>query len=231
MHLAYKVQAAQKSLRGYIGAITSGQEDERLRLARELHDDTIQALIALKQRVQLARMKLKDASTEQPLADIEGMTEEAIQNVRRQVRALRPIYLEDLGLAAALEMLARETSQAQNQEVGFRLEGGEKRLEPAVELTLYRVAQEALNNMARHARASRAGVKLSFSAETVTLEVEDNGQGFEIPASPAEFAPSGHYGLLGMYERVELIGGTIEMRSAPGRGTSLKVRLPVKSTG
>src|SRR4030066_1254765 len=115
------------------------------------------------------------------LTEVVSLTEQAIENVRRQTRALRPIYLEDLGLATALEMLARETSQAANIPVEFHRQGTEKRLNPNVELALYRIAQEALNNVSRHAQASQAYLKISFTPQDVILQVSDNGKGFEVP--------------------------------------------------
>lgn len=226
IHLAHKVKAAQQGLRDYIGAITHGQEDERQRLARELHDDTLQALIALNQRIQLAQLSLNGNPESSELADIQELTKQTIQNLRRITRALRPIYLEDLGLVAALEMLARETQLANNIDVDFHQIGIEERLDPNVELALYRIAQEALNNVIRHARATRVSIDLNFSPQLLTLQISDNGIGFDVPESPAEFVPSGHYGLLGLFERAEMISATLEIDSAPGHGTQLTVSLP-----
>jgi signal transduction histidine kinase len=225
IHMSQKVRAAQQSLHGYIGAITAGQEDERRRLARELHDDTIQSLIALKQRVQLAQMIPVNGSTAQTFSELEELAEKTIDDLRRVTRALRPIYLEDLGLLAALEMLTREMSQITGNPVEFKTTGPEQRLSPKVELALYRIAQEALNNIARHANASRASVNLSYQPETVILEVVDNGQGFTVPRSPADFAPNGHYGLLGLFERAELIDADLRIESAIGQGTRICVKL------
>lgn len=226
IHMARKVRAAQRNLHSYIGAITAGQEEERRRLARELHDDTIQSLIALKQRVQLAQLATKNGSTDATLTEVVSLTEQAIENVRRQTRALRPIYLEDLGLVTALEMLTRETSQTVGIPVEFQRHGIEKRLSPNVELALYRIAQEALNNVSRHAQASQASLNITFNPQEIVMQVSDNGIGFEVPNSPAEFAPSGHFGLLGLYERAELIGAKLEIHSAPGQGTRVTVHLP-----
>src|SRR3972149_3998836 len=111
--------SAQEGLHDYIGAITSAQEEERTRLARELHDDTIQAVIALKQRVGLAQKLVRDHTARQSLLELEALAEQTIEDLRRLTRALRPIYLDDLGLVTALEMLARETSQANHLEVEF----------------------------------------------------------------------------------------------------------------
>jgi signal transduction histidine kinase len=222
--MARKVQAAQEGLHDYIGAITYAQEEERLRLARELHDDTIQSVIALKQRMQLTEKLVKDQKGKQSLQELESLAEQTIENLRRIIRALRPIYLEDLGLVTALEMLARETKTLQ---VDFHRTGHERRLERDVELALYRIIQEALSNVVRHANASRAALNINFSEREIKLEVSDDGIGFVMPKSPTDFAPSGHFGLLGMKERSELIGGRLEVRSEAGTGTRLSVRLPI----
>ncbi len=230
VEMAHKVQDAQRSLHGYIGAITSAQEDERHRLARELHDDTLQALIALKQRVQLAQLESQSAAEQDipesaELKEIAILTEQTIENLRRLTRALRPIYLEDLGLVPALEMLARETGQGMGIPVEFQRKGVEKRLDPAIELALYRMAQEALSNIARHAQAKQATLSISFAPQSTTMQVIDDGVGFDVPTNMSEYAPRGHYGLLGLHERAELIGASLEIHSSPGRGTSLSIIL------
>jgi len=226
IQLSQKVKAAQQGLRGYIGVITRGLEEERHRLARELHDDTLQSLIALNQRVQLARLSTNDSPDGQSLDEIQKITESTIQDLRRVTKALRPIYLEDLGLAAALEMLARETQQLHKLVVRFHREGTEQRLPEEVELALYRMVQEALSNVVRHAGATHASVDISFSNSRLIIQVADDGSGFAVPDSPSAFAPSGHYGLLGLYERAELIGAKLEIQSEQGAGTRIVVSLP-----
>jgi signal transduction histidine kinase len=223
--MSRKVQAAQNGLHDYIGAITSAQEDERMRLARELHDDTIQAVIALKQRVQLALKSVKDQHGRQSLNELETLAEQTIENLRRLTRALRPIYLEDLGLVTALEMLARETSQNNHLVVEFQKTGQERRLSHEVELSLYRIAQEGLNNVVKHSKASHADLKIVFDTSEIKMEVSDNGSGFLVPKSPTELAPSGHFGLMGVHERADLINARLDIKSALGKGTSLKIRL------
>ncbi len=223
IRMARKVQNAQRNLRHYIGAITEAQEEERRRLARELHDDTLQALIALKQRVQLAQKTVNEATARQSLQELVLIAEQTIENLRRTTRALRPIYLEDLGLIPALEMLSRETETLSGVKVTFRKEGDERRLPSTVELTLYRIAQEALNNVARHAQASCATLGIRFTPEYVEIQIVDDGIGFEVPKTPTDFAPGGHFGLLGMAERAELIGARLEIASAAGKGTKISV--------
>ena len=224
-NMAQKVQAAQRSLRDYIGVITDAQEEERRRLARELHDDTLQSIIALKQRVQLAQKNMPDKDSQQSLRELVTIAEQTIENLRRTTRALRPIYLEDLGLVTALEMLARETESGSGVNITFHKEGSERRLSAPVELALYRMAQEALSNVARHAQASEAELCICYQSQSVEMQVTDNGIGFDTPNTPADFAPSGHFGLLGMYERADLIGARLEILSAPGQGTKLKISI------
>lgn len=224
IHMARKVKVAQQSLRGYLGAITMGQEEERRRLARDLHDDTIQSLIALNQRVQLAQLADPEAV---PLAEMQQMSEHTITNLRRLIRDLRPIYLEDLGLVTALNMLTRDSGEAMGIDVKFDQTGTERRLSSDVELAFYRIGQEAFNNIARHADASHAKLSLAFTTDMVTLIVEDNGQGFVVPESPAMMAAIGHFGLLGIQERVELIGAHVTIQSETGVGTQLTIQYPL----
>jgi two-component system sensor histidine kinase UhpB len=230
IHLAHKVRTSQEGLRSYIGAMTLGQEEERRRLARELHDDTLQTLIALNQRLQLTALNQGENSAAQPadkkIAELQALAEQTIQDLRRFTRALRPIYLEELGLSAALEMLARETGKGQDVKISFTRLGVEQRLPPQAELALYRIAQETLSNVLRHAQAQFASLTISYTPEMISLEIRDDGRGFEVPESPASFAPGGHFGLLGLHERAEMIGAQLAIESAPGKGTRVTIILP-----
>lgn len=223
VHMARKVAAAQESLHDYISAITTGQEEERRRLARELHDDTLQALIALNQRIQLAKLSLTEAPSAQ-IDEIQALTEQTIANLRRVARALRPIYLEDLGLVTALDMLTREISTS-DLKIQFQRIGQERRLSAEAELSLYRMAQEALNNVVRHAKATSVRLMIHFKPDFVSLHITDNGHGFKIPETPVSFAQQGHFGLLGLYERADLIGASLDIRSSSTEGTQISVTL------
>jgi signal transduction histidine kinase len=225
IHMARKVKMAQQSLRGYLGAITTGQEEERRRLARDLHDDTIQSLIALNQQIQLAQLTAPNEASLARLTTMQQMAEQTIADLRRLTRDLRPIYLEDLGLIPALAMLAQEVSRATGLPISFTTVGEERRLSPDVELALYRIAQEGLSNVARHAQAKQAEVCLHLTAEGVRLTVQDDGLGFVAPESPAEMAPAGHFGLLGVQERAEAVGARLQIETAPGKGARLTVSL------
>ena len=226
IHMAHKVNLAQQSLRGYLGAVTTGQEEERRRLARDLHDDTLQSMIALNQRVQMAQLTTQEPAYAAQLQEMQAMIDQTIGNLRRLTRDLRPIYLEDLGLIPALDMLTRDTSTSLGIPVTFQTSGSERRLSADEELALYRMGQEALSNIARHAHASCAEVSLHFRLEETALVVYDDGVGFEAPESPAEMAATGHYGLLGIQERAELIGAHLLIESESGAGTVLTIRLP-----
>ncbi|KAA3644086.1 MAG: HAMP domain-containing protein [Chloroflexi bacterium] len=226
VHMSHKVKSAQQGLRDYIGAITEGQEDERRRLARELHDDTIQSLIALNQRVQLASRALENSEAVQSLTEIKNLVDQIIQDLRRLTRALRPLYLDDLGLVTSLDMLARETSEVAGFPIHFVSAGTEYRLSPQVEMALYRIAQEGVSNISRHANATQGSLALTFDPDGVTLTINDNGEGFNVPESPAEFTPRGHFGLVGIHERAELIGAQLSIHSSSQGGTTITVSLP-----
>jgi signal transduction histidine kinase len=226
IHMAHKVKLAQQSLRGYLGAVTTGQEEERRRLARDLHDDTLQSMIALNQRVQMAQLTTQEPAYAAQLQEMQAMIDQTIANLRRLTRDLRPIYLEDLGLVPALDMLTRDASTSLEIPVTLHTTGSERRLSATEELALYRMGQEALSNIARHAHASCAKVKLHFAEDEITLVVYDDGVGFEVPESPAEMAATGHYGLLGIQERAELIGAHVAIESESGTGTILTIRQP-----
>jgi signal transduction histidine kinase len=235
IEMAEQVQSYQAGMRGYLAALTQGQEEERKRLARELHDETVQSLIALDQKLQMTQKMLgRDSSPEGELRqvcavrldELRAMTTELIQEMRRFSRNLRPIYLEDLGLIPALEMLTRDAN-ADTLTTSFRVTGTPQRLKPERELALYRIVQEALNNVTAHANATRADVRVTFADREVSVTVADNGAGFAIPDRPGELAEAGHYGLLGMRERAELAGGWLGIESQPGQGTTIEIHLPV----
>ncbi len=226
--MSAKVRQAQASLRGYVGAVTAGQEEERRRLARELHDDTVQALIALDQRAQLAQR----AATQAPpdararLAEVRAMTSALINDVRRVIRAMRPIYLEDLGLLPAIEMLARDIESVNGLRVAYDVSGPVRRLTGAQEIGLYRIVQEALSNAARHAQANSLTVSVRFTDDATTVQIVDDGCGFAVPDRLNAEVTEGHFGLMGMQERAELIGGHLDIRSAAGQGTTVTITLP-----
>lgn len=226
--MARRLCSYQAAMRDYVAAITLGQEEERKRLARELHDETAQSLIALGQRLEMIQKALNKDPQEAlaQLVELRAMTAEALANVRQFSRDLRPIYLEDLGLLPALEMLVQEMSARNGIAPELRVTGTPQRLSPDLELAIYRIVQEALNNVSRHAHARQVTVEAAFGAHGVSVSVEDNGVGFQVPESPDALVQAGHFGLMGIRERALLFGGHVTISSQPGAGTKLVVYLP-----
>lgn len=224
--MAAKLQSAQQNLRGYIGAITAGIENERRTLARDLHDDTIQSLIALNQRVQMTSMRETDSDTKVRMMELQNMLQQTIANLRRMIRGLRPIYMEDLGLKTALEMLVEEIRPQSNADLRFSALGEEYRLSIDQEMALYRIAQEGLNNILRHSQATHADMQIEFLPEQLILRLRDNGIGFSVPETAASFAAQNHFGLLGMIERAEILHAMLKIDSAPGKGATVTLSLP-----
>jgi signal transduction histidine kinase len=227
--MAERIRAYQTGMRDYLSAVTQAQEAERARLAHELHDDTVQALIALKQRAQMAHKSLAadPARAGQRLDELTGLIDEELVGLRRLIGDLRPIYLEDLGFVPALEMLARQMQERHGLVVRLEVRGETVRLAPDLELAAFRIVQAALNNVATHAEAHRAAVAVDFASAGVTLIVEDDGCGFNPPEQPADLTHEGHFGLMGMRERAMLYGGHLTIASAPGRGTTITAWLPI----
>lgn len=225
--MARQVQAAQEAMKNYITAMTRGQEEERIRLARELHDDTIQSLIALQQRIEMIQKALtKDpARVAARLDELKLLLTDTLGSVRRFVRDLRPTYLEELGLIPALEMLTRQAHAR------FEVIGEEKRLDAERELALYRIVQEALRNVTKHAQAKKVSVMIAFDEHTATATIEDDGVGFNAPDAPTSYALAGHFGLMGMQERAQLFGGNVYVKSERGKGTKVVAFVPVSAIG
>jgi signal transduction histidine kinase len=202
----------------------AAQEEERARIARELHDETAQFLTALS--LDLATMQKsvrRNPEVAHILERLQSMSRQASQGIYRMVHDLRPAQLDDLGLIAALGYLVDEARQS-NLLVTLNIEGSRQRLDPLVETVLFRIAQEALTNIKRHANAGQARMTLSFDVQEIRLVVRDEGIGF----NPNEILRPPHgWGLAGMRERAESVGGRFQIDSAPGRGTIVEVVVPV----
>ncbi len=233
--MAEQIGRHQAGMQDYIAELTRAQEDERGRLARELHDETVQSLIALSQRVAMLELDVAEGesmpSTEigsqfqQRLADLSTLLKQSLQNVRRLIRDLRPLYLDEAGLVPALEVLATNAGR-DGLSAGLDVSGEERRLPEEGELAIFRIAQAAISNVTRHAQATRVHLGLHFSEAGVTLEVEDDGVGFVPPHVPSDLTSQGHFGLVGMRERSTRLGGHLSIHSAPGHGTKVEAFLP-----
>jgi signal transduction histidine kinase len=218
-----------ESMRFYARKITQAQENERKRIARELHDDTIQSLIALSRRIEalLTSGEPLSANTEGRIEGLQDQTLDIIKRVRRFSQDLRPSILDDLGLLPTLQELTQELNREDGLSAEFHVIGEERRLSSEVELTLFRIAQEALNNVRRHAKADRVVTTVEISDSAVRMMIEDDGTGFRVPSLIEHPAADSKLGLIGMQERARLLGGMLVVNSGPGRGTKVIVNVPV----
>ncbi len=210
-------------LRAMSSQVIRAQEEERLRIARELHDETAQALTSIVVHLRVLQSASDLAQVRAGLSATREITMAALEDVRKLAIELRPTLLDHLGLVAALEEHCRDWQQRGGIEVEFSVDSARGRLHEQVELVIYRVAQEALTNVARHARAGRAHVRLAFEGDEVTLTVDDDGVGF--PTEPGG-DDTQRLGLFGMRERVELVGGSIAFGRSPLGGARVNARVP-----
>jgi signal transduction histidine kinase len=218
-----------ENMRFYARKITQAQEDERRRIARELHDDTIQSLIALSRRLEaLVRSEetLPETATLR-IQELQESTGDVIRRVRRFSQDLRPSILDDLGLLPALEALTAELNSQDGLRAEFWVHGEQRRLSSEAELTLFRIAQEALNNVRKHAEANSVVTVARLGDSAVKLTIEDDGIGFKPPTLTDHPTAASKLGLIGMHERARLLGGTLVVDSAPGQGTKIIVDVPV----
>jgi len=218
-------------LRLYGQQITRAQEEERQRIAHGLHDETIQTLLAISRRLEgLATLPepLPEAAQQQ-LGALQEMIGDAMRGMRRVVQNLRPPALEHLGLLAAIRGLVRELRAEHGLETELAVTGKVSRLPPECELALFRIAQEALNNVRQHAGAARASVRLAFGPGSLRMTIQDDGCGFAVPRRMDDLLAAGKLGLAGMEERVRALGGTLSVRSEPGRGTTVCATMPLGS--
>jgi signal transduction histidine kinase len=212
------VDLSRRVARDSLRRVVAGQEVERRRLARELHDETGQALTS----ILLGLRALEEANSDVEVDDLRELVVATLQDVRRLAVQLRPKALDDFGLVPALERLVQTFSESSGISVELEAQIGEERLPTDVETTVYRIVQEALTNVVKHAEASRVSILLVRRDATVTAVVEDDGRGFD-----PESAGDDSLGLEGMRERVELHEGRLTVETAPGAGTTLRVEVPL----
>jgi len=220
----------QENMRFYAQQVTRAQEDERKRIARELHDDVSPSLLVLLQRLDAitsnTRVKLSDSFKEN-LEDLRSRAIEALEGLKHCAQALRPRILDDLDLVAALEWMTEDMTKTQKIDAHVEVMGIGRTLPAETQLLLFRIAQEALSNIRRHAEASRAVVKLDFGDNNITMTVTDNGKGFELRGRTEDLGSLGTLGIMGMCERARLLRGTLEIKSELGKGTQVVAKIPL----
>lgn len=214
--------ASRGRLRDMARGALDVQETERRRIAQELHDDTAQVLAALRLQLEAARRQENPARRDEILEDLRAGLGDAAERVRRFARGLRPPALDELGLAPALAAHA-DNLATPGLRVHVDAEAG--RYGPELELAVYRIVQEAMNNAARHAGATSIVVKLQRSGSAVSATVTDDGRGFDVAGA---LAAGTRLGLFGMQERAGFLGGRVSITSRPGEGTSISVTMPLE---
>ncbi len=226
-----ELSRAQEALEDYVRLATDAQEEERKRLARELHDDTIQTLVIAKAELNaLAAEEPAPAAVSERLENVEATLAAAIDNMRRFSRDLRPSLLDDLGLVDAVDWLVGDLGVRTTINAQLHTSGEPRRLDQKDELTLFRIVQEALRNVERHARASTVEVRIHFG-EDVRATITDDGKGFDTSQALHDRHSSTGLGLLGIRERAKLAGAELSIRSQPFAGTSVTVTLGSTADG
>jgi len=221
-----ELQSSYTTIRSLSRKVLNAYEEEKVRLARELHDEVGMTLTTLKLNLQLLHKKLstQDSVPEKQLMSLIENVNHLLSNIRDKAVFLRPPSLDELGLVAVIENMVNELSQYIGLRGEFTTGGNYEKLPVEIETALYRCIQEALTNVARHASAGRLSVRLDCSAKDVRVKVRDDGIGFD----PRTHGDDGkHLGLQGMKERVDLLSGTIEINSSPGKGTEIQITIPL----
>ena len=219
------LESYRQRLRDVAARALAAEEEERKRIARELHDDTAQSLAALMLRLRVARGQEDRAARDRMLDELRAEIGEALERIRRFARGLRPPALDELGLVPALESHARTISEAAG--IPVRVEAGtvDGLLCPQAELALYRIAQEAVSNAVRHAGARSVHVGIEPTERAVVLTVRDDGLGFDVETTRTGERPG--LGLFGMEERAAYLGGQVEIESRPGAGTVVRATIGI----
>jgi len=225
--LLVESQAMQKKLRHMARQILSAQEDERRAISRELHDEVAQTLMAI--NVELATLghagSLNARALAANIARTQRLVEKSMNAVHQFARELRPVLLDDLGLIAALQTYMERLAARKKLMIRLTAFAGIEALDSARRTVLYRVAQEALTNVARHARATTVNMIIREIPGAIRMEVNDDGKSFQV-LKTLSARSNKRLGLLGMRERLEMVGGTLMIESAPGQGTSVRAEIP-----
>ena len=219
-----RLVARERAHENFVEQVIEAQEIERRRLAGDIHDGISQRLITLSYRLDAAEQAIRadPAAASGQIAEARELVELTLQEARAAISGLRPPVLDDLGLAGALASLARSIPQ-----IALEVDLADARLPEHIELALYRIAQECLQNIIKHANATMARLSFSFDGHTARLEIVDDGVGFDTSEHPLGSDETRGYGLLSMAERAELVGGRLNIRSRPGSGTAVTAAIPM----
>lgn len=220
----------QDNIQFYVSQMTNAQEEERKRIARELHDGITQDLAGLCiyiDEISLMEKQLYD-SLPRDMERLHTRIKNIVDETRRICQRLRPQLLDRFGLMPSLVTLAEELQTEGNIVCHIETAGSERRISPESELSLFRVAQESLHNIRKHSDATETAICVEFGRKKVKLRITDNGKGFILPKTLSDFAPTGKFGLMGMEERVRSLGGSLRIRTAKDKGTTISLEVPVR---
>ena len=229
---AAQLQEAQQreSQRGELfGHVVAAQEAERQRIARDLHDETGQALTAIGLGLRGLSTTIRHGDTDHAtntLRNLELMAANSLTELQRLIADLRPSHIDDLGLPAALRWYAGEVAERTGLEIMVDINGPERAVDGSIKIVLFRIVQETLNNIIKHADANQVNIQLGFEMEYIRLRVRDDGRGFNPQESAHKKQGRVSLGLIGMQERANLLDGTFALSSVPGRGTQVEVKVP-----
>ncbi|WP_193105381.1 sensor histidine kinase [Brachybacterium sp. FME24] len=215
-----------------VQAREAGVLDERQRMAREIHDTLAQSLAGILTQLQAAEQSMEEPFTlRRHMSSATSLARESLTDARRTILAVEPELLADARLPDAISDVTRSWSELNHIDAVLTTTGDPRPMHADVEVTLLRAAQEALNNVAKHAKAHRVGLTLSYMEDLVTLDVRDDGIGFEPDARRADGTADGGFGLLGMRQRVQRLAGRLDIESEPGGGTAISATVPAISAG
>ncbi len=224
------LEAIDESNRQRATQIFNAQEQERIRVARELHDETSQVLTSLLISLAVLEESITSAEARDRITETRKLAHQTLRAIRNLSVDLRPSALDDLGLVPALRWYIKEYQRKFSIEAEFSALGLKERLPAEVETALYRIVQEALTNVARHSGAQKVQVQLRENAQAICAKISDDGRGFDV-GQLKELPTSGQergWGLVGMHERAHLLDGTLRIDSQPGKGTTIDVRIPLR---
>lgn len=226
--LSTKLEGAQQ--RQQLGLkIIKAQEEERKRVAREIHDGPAQAManIVLRAEVCEKLLKIKPQQVEGELKELKSLVKESLQDLRKVIFDLRPMTLDDLGIAPTLRRYLTDFQEKNNMTVELVVHGRENRHSSAVEVAVFRTIQEGVTNIKKHSKAKMSKIIVEFTLKQINISIVDNGVGFEVDKVVKDLNRDS-YGLISMRERVELLEGELNIRSSPGKGTEIKAIIPIQ---
>jgi len=212
--------------------IILAQEEERKRMAREIHDGPAQTLANLVLRTEIAErmlMKQEFQLVQEELMELKSQVRSGLEEIRKIIFNLRPMALDDLGLVPTLRKFVQDFEEKTKIRAVFETAGRELRMPSAMEAAVYRLVQEAFSNALKHASPTYVSLEIKFYPKRILITIQDNGVGFDVEQTMARSKKNSHYGLIGMNERVELLNGKMDIQSARGQGTKISISIPVST--